>query len=75
MEEKMKNRSNQAHLFILRIWSAEGGEGALQWRVRLQDIQSGEVSFFKDWRDMIAGLEESLREGNEASMSVSAVAK
>jgi hypothetical protein len=53
-----------AHLFILRVWSVEGDDDAPQWRVRLQNIQSGEVTFFKDWHEMIASLEENLNEPN-----------
>ena len=55
---------SQAHLFTLRIWSVEGEDAAPRWRVRLQNVQSGEVTFFKDWQEMVACIEESLRDDN-----------
>ncbi len=50
----------QAVLFTLRIWSIEGKPK--QWRARLQNVQSGEVTFAKDWEALIAQIEENLKE-------------
>ena len=61
MDHDVESAPTQTHLFTLRIWSVEG-DAASQWRARLQNVQSGEVTFFKNWQEMIACLEESLNE-------------
>ena len=61
MSLEPEDARTQARLFTLRIWSVEG-DAASQWRARLQNVQSGEVTFFKNWQEMIACLEESLNE-------------
>ena len=53
---------SQAHLFTLRIWSVEGEDAAPQWRVRLQDVYSGEVTYCANWDSLIACIEGSLRD-------------
>jgi hypothetical protein len=53
---------NKAHIFTLRIWAANKGGTAPQWRSRLQNIQSGEVTFCHNWENLIANIEEMLRE-------------
>ena len=53
---------SQAHLFTLRVWSIEGEDTAPQWRVRLQDVQSGEVTYFTNWNSLITCIEASLRD-------------
>jgi len=57
-----------AHLFTLRIWSVEG-DAAPQWRARLQDVQSGEVTYFTNWDSLIACIEESLRDDDGAPVT------
>lgn len=57
----------QARLFTLRIWSVEG-DAERQWRVRLQDVQSGEVNYFKDLKALCAFLDQRLREEQQESL-------
>lgn len=60
MQNSTEGAQIRAHLFTLRIWSVEGNPQ--QWRARLQDIQSGEVTFFKDWEGLISQLKEHMTE-------------
>ena len=60
---------NKAHLFTLRIWSANEEETAPQWRSRLQNLQSGEVNFCRDWDTLVATIEKALHEQNQESDS------
>ena len=60
MQNSIEGAQIRVHLFTLRIWSVEGNPQ--QWRARLQDIQSGEVTFFKDWEGLIAQIKENLTE-------------
>ena len=64
--EQMKQK---AHLFTLRIWSVSKAESPLQWRSRLQNIQSGEVTFCRDWENLIAKIEDALLQEKYNSMA------
>jgi hypothetical protein len=51
----------QAQLFTLRIWVTNQDEASLDWRGRLQHIQSGEVQHCRDWDTFVGYVEETLR--------------
>ena len=38
---------------MLRIWMEDLGAGQLDWRGRIQHINSGEALFFRDWKTLI----------------------
>ncbi len=52
----------KALLFTLRIWSMDENTHAPRWRVRLQNVQSGEVHYCSDGKALIALLDELLIE-------------
>ena len=43
-------QSPRTHLFILRMWLEEVGDGETEWRVKVQHVLSGDVSYFRDWQ-------------------------
>ncbi len=45
-----------SHLFALRVWEESLGEGNTEWRGRVQEVNSGETLFFRDWPGLIATL-------------------
>ncbi len=49
-------------LFTLRLWSANENTHAPQWRVRLQNVNTGEVHFCGDGKLLISLLDELLLE-------------
>jgi hypothetical protein len=51
----------KAHLFTLRVWLVRKEEEAAEWRARLQDTQSGEVFYFKDWQALTKHIESVLQ--------------
>ncbi len=53
---------SKALLFTLRIWNVNDDPRALQWRVRLQNVQSGEVHYCSDGKALITLLAEILLE-------------
>ncbi|PJB67890.1 MAG: hypothetical protein CO094_02685 [Anaerolineae bacterium CG_4_9_14_3_um_filter_57_17] len=69
MEDDMELIPQQSHLFTLRVWMVNGDHAAPTWRARLQNIQSGEVNYCRDWNALIACIEEALREQNHKSVS------
>jgi hypothetical protein len=52
----------QSHLFTVRMWQEELGEGQSEWRGKLQHVQSGEVLYFRQWSALVASLEKMLAE-------------
>ena len=62
MDEANPRIKHKAHLFTLRIWAVNEEATAPQWRSRLQNIQNGEVHFFRDWQSLIASIEDALHE-------------
>lgn len=52
----------KAHLFTLRVWLVRKEEETAEWRARLQDTQSGEVLYFKDWHALTKHIESILQE-------------
>jgi hypothetical protein len=50
----------QVQIFTLRIWVIGQKDATLEWRGRIQHIQSGEVQYCRDWDRFIAYVEEML---------------
>ena len=46
-----------AHLFMVRVWSEDLGEGKAEWRGKVQCVPSGEAFYFRDWQGMVALLQ------------------
>ncbi len=47
----------RAHLFTLRIWLEELGEGNTEWRGRVQNVADGEIAFFRGWPGLVSTLQ------------------
>jgi hypothetical protein len=50
----------RSHLFTLRVWVEELGDGEREWRGKVQHIPSGEVCHFREWSRLLAFLLEVL---------------
>jgi hypothetical protein len=61
LQSEYTKANSQAQLFTLRIWVTNQDEASLEWRGRLQHIQSGEVQYCKDWESFVSYVEETLR--------------
>jgi hypothetical protein len=62
MEEKEENNSTPAKtvLFTLRAWLVNENTSEPHWRVRLQNVASGEVFYCNDGQTLISLLNELL---------------
>ena len=40
----------RTHLFLLRMWIEDLGDGKAEWRGKVQHVLSGEASYFRDWQ-------------------------
>lgn len=52
-----------SHLFTVRVWREDLGQGRSEWRGKVQHVLSGEVRYFRDWATLIAALQEMLETG------------
>jgi hypothetical protein len=49
-----------SHLFTVRVWAEQLGEGQAEWRGKIQSIPGGEVHYFRDWTTLVTLLLEML---------------
>ncbi len=56
MDMEQEQQHPHSHLFTLRRWEVALGEGNAEWRGRVQEIASGETTFFRDWPGLVATL-------------------
>jgi hypothetical protein len=52
--------ASRSHLFMVRVWLEDLGDGNTEWRGKLQCVTGGEVKYFRDWQTLIADLQEML---------------
>ncbi len=50
---------SRSHLFMVRVWLEELGQGKTEWRGKVQCVASGQARYFRDWQTLVAYLEES----------------
>ena len=41
--------AHSSHLFMLRLWPEDLGNGQTDWRGSIQHVSSGEARYFRDW--------------------------
>jgi hypothetical protein len=58
--------SHPSHLFTLRVWSEELGDGRREWRGQVRHVTSGEVRYFRDWQTLLEHLKAVLASMEEA---------
>lgn len=50
----------RSHLFTVRVWVEELGDGEREWRGKVQHVPSGEVCYFREWSKLLMFLVEVL---------------
>ena len=50
-----------AHLFTLRLWHADTGDGRREWRGRLHHVGHDNVTYFRGWAALLPVLLAMLR--------------
>ena len=46
-------QDRQSHLFTVRVWLEDLGEGQTEWRGKIQHVLSGEARYFRDWTGLV----------------------
>ena len=54
--------SQTTHLFTLRMWREDLGNGQTDWRGKVQHVNSGEARYFREWSTMEAFVDELLHQ-------------
>ena len=44
--------SAPSHLFTVRLWPNDLGEGQVEWRGKVQHVLSGEAHYFREWQEL-----------------------
>ncbi len=45
--------SHKSHLFMVRVWLEDLGDGETEWRGQVKHVLSGEVRYFRDWATLL----------------------
>jgi len=47
---------SRSHLFAVRVWLEELGDGQVEWRGQVQHVLSGETGYFREWGGLVEFL-------------------
>jgi hypothetical protein len=50
----------RSHLFTVRLWAEDLGDGRAEWRGQVQHVLSGETHYFREWPTLLALLQAML---------------
>jgi hypothetical protein len=48
------------HLFSVRVWLENSGDGQMEWRGKVQYVPNGEVRYFRGWPSLAAMMQAML---------------
>ena len=65
MKDSVSQPAHASHLFMLRVWLEDLGQGKTDWRGKVQHVNSGEVRYFRDWPAMESFIEGLIRAPDE----------
>ena len=51
-----------SHLFTVRVWQEDLGEGQTEWRGQVRLVISGDVRYFREWSALVPLLATMLAE-------------
>ncbi len=50
----------RTHLFMVRVWLEDLGDGKTEWRGQVKHVLSGEVRYFREWTTLADYLQAML---------------
>ena len=53
---------SRSHLFTLRVWREDLGQGQSEWRGEVHEVESREVRYFRDWSTLLTLVQAMLLE-------------
>jgi hypothetical protein len=60
----------RTHLFTVRLWLEDLGEGQTEWRGEVHEVLSGERRYFRDWPTLVAFLQAMLPKPGSSGLPV-----
>jgi hypothetical protein len=51
-----RGQRQHSHLFTVRLWAEDLGDGQAEWRGKVEHVTSGEAHYFRDWSGLVAML-------------------
>ena len=63
------NQQSQSHLFTMRLWMEELGEGQTEWRGKLRYVVNEEVRYFRDWSGLMALLQTMMQQTSDLALA------
>ena len=58
-----------SHVFTLRVWREELGDGRAEWRAKVQHALSGEARYFREWAELIAFVQQQVGDAEQANQT------
>lgn len=52
--------SSRSHLFTVRLWPEQSGDGQGEWHGKVQHVLSGEARYFQGWDGLVTLLQETV---------------
>jgi hypothetical protein len=52
----MHRQDRAVHVFTVRVWLEPLSESEAEWRGRIQDVNTGETYYFREWSTLIEDL-------------------
>lgn len=56
-----------SHLFTVRLWCEDLGDGQIEWRGQVTHVLSGEAHYFREWAELEAHLLAMVRQRERAN--------
>ncbi len=50
----------RSHLFTVRLWLEQLGEGRTEWRGKIRHVSSGTVGYFREWQTLVILIQKML---------------
>jgi hypothetical protein len=63
MDENQK--PSHTHLFRVRLWVEDLGNGRFEWRGKVHHVLSGQERYFRTWKELQEHMENALGEAGE----------
>lgn len=60
---------DHSHLFMVRLWTEDVGDGHREWRGKVQHVLSGEAIYFRDCAALVAFLSAWVEHRGDAASS------
>ena len=60
MDKAQAQPQFHTHLFTVRVWREDLGDGQTEWRGEVQYVVSGEMRYFRDWPTLLTLLQTML---------------